>query len=206
MIEAFDLPAIGRSPGAVRFRQAGEPQRPLHPQSDDQTLVTLLRGCAALHSARRGDRGEVRRPSARKLRAMPGLKERAKTLIELIDGARFILADRPLPIDAEGAALLTAEARQSDRPAARGAGSGHAWSAETTEAAMRAFAEAQRAQARRGRAAAARGADRTHHLARNFRRAGGAGPRRKPGAAGAIRPGIEPRRRLVASVLQCTQQ
>ena len=42
---------------------------------------------------------------------MPGLKERAKTLIELIDSAYFIFADRPLEIDAKAAALLTPESR-----------------------------------------------------------------------------------------------
>ena len=42
---------------------------------------------------------------------MPGLKERAKTLVELIDGARFLLADRPIAIDDKAQALLTGEAR-----------------------------------------------------------------------------------------------
>ena len=45
------------------------------------------------------------------LRAMPGLKERAKTLIELISGAYFIFADRPLEIEPKAAALLTPETR-----------------------------------------------------------------------------------------------
>ena len=42
---------------------------------------------------------------------MPSLKERAKTLIELIDGAYFIFADRPLEIEPKAAALLTPETR-----------------------------------------------------------------------------------------------
>ena len=33
------------------------------------------------------------------LAAMGGLKERAKTLVELADGARFIVAERPLALD-----------------------------------------------------------------------------------------------------------
>ena len=40
------------------------------------------------------------------LAAMPGLKERAKTLVELWDGARFLFAARPLPIDDKAAAIL----------------------------------------------------------------------------------------------------
>ncbi len=73
---------------------------------------------------------------------MPGLKERAKTLIELVDGAYFIFADRPLELEPKAAALLTPEDARTDRQAAHRAGSRHAtWTAETTEAAMRNFAE-----------------------------------------------------------------
>ena len=39
---------------------------------------------------------------AQLLRAMPSLKERAKTLIELIDGSYFIFADRPLELEPKG--------------------------------------------------------------------------------------------------------
>lgn len=40
------------------------------------------------------------------LAAMPGLKSRAKTLVELIDGAAFIFAERPLKLDEKAASLL----------------------------------------------------------------------------------------------------
>ena len=73
---------------------------------------------------------------------MPGLKERAKTLVELIDSAAFIFADRPLPIDAKASALLTdttrdliGQLRDALLPVAP-------WTAATTEAAMRAYADA----------------------------------------------------------------
>src|SRR5262249_7707762 len=51
-------------------------------------------------------------PDMRKklLAAMAGLKERAKTLVELADGARFIVAERPLVLDNNAAGLLRAEA------------------------------------------------------------------------------------------------
>ena len=48
---------------------------------------------------------------AQLIAAMPGLKERAKTLVELIDGARFLFAERPLALDDKASALLTPEAR-----------------------------------------------------------------------------------------------
>ena len=42
---------------------------------------------------------------------MPGLKERAKTTVELADSAAFLAHPLPLPMDPKAAALLTPEAR-----------------------------------------------------------------------------------------------
>src|SRR5204863_5212748 len=72
---------------------------------------------------------------AQLLQAMPGLKERAKTLVELIDNANFILADRPLAMEPKAQALLTAETRAlmaAIRPALAQV---DPWNATTTEAA-----------------------------------------------------------------------
>jgi glutamyl-tRNA synthetase len=78
---------------------------------------------------------------AQLLRAMPGLKERAKTLIELIDSARFIFADRPLSLDAKAAAVLTPETRALIGRLRATLETVTPWTAEATEAAMRTFAE-----------------------------------------------------------------
>jgi glutamyl-tRNA synthetase len=78
---------------------------------------------------------------AQLLQAMPSLKERAKTLIELIDSAYFIFADRPLEIETKAAALLTPENRELIGRLRLALEAVAPWSAETTEAAMRAFAE-----------------------------------------------------------------
>ena len=48
---------------------------------------------------------------AKLIAAMPGLKERAKTLVELADGAQFLIAKRPLPIDDKAQKLLSPEGR-----------------------------------------------------------------------------------------------
>ena len=44
-------------------------------------------------------------------KALPSLKERAKTLNDLIAGAGYLLAARPLALDEKAAKLLDAEAR-----------------------------------------------------------------------------------------------
>ncbi len=79
---------------------------------------------------------------AQLLQAMPSLKERAKTLIELIDGAYFIFADRPLEIEPKAQALLTPENRELIGRLRLALEAVSPWTAETTEGAMRAFAEA----------------------------------------------------------------
>jgi glutamyl-tRNA synthetase len=78
---------------------------------------------------------------AQLLAAMPGLKERAKTLVELADGAAFLFAQRPLAVEEKAQAVL------GDRPrtvlkGAHGALAALAgeWNAATTEAAIREFA------------------------------------------------------------------
>jgi glutamyl-tRNA synthetase len=79
---------------------------------------------------------------ARLLRAMPGLKERARTLIELTDSAAFLVAERPLPLDEKASAILDGDGKAVLRqllPELQKAGG---WSATSTEAAVRAFAEA----------------------------------------------------------------
>jgi len=77
---------------------------------------------------------------AQLLQAMPGLKERAKTLVELADNAYFIVADRPLALDEKAAAILDADARailKALLPALRSLAE---WNVATTEAVVRDYA------------------------------------------------------------------
>ena len=73
---------------------------------------------------------------------MPGLKERAKTLVELLDSSRFLWAERPLAIDDKAQALLTPEARALLGDSVRHFEAiARLDGARRTEAAVRAFAE-----------------------------------------------------------------
>jgi glutamyl-tRNA synthetase len=143
MIAAFDLSGVGRSAARFDFAKLENLNGHYIRHSDDQSLVTRFEGVldyipdgpelkAKLNDTTR----------AQLLQAMPSLKERAKTLIELIDGSYFIFADRPLEIEPKAAALLTPENRGLIgrlRLALEGI---TPWTSETTEAAVRAFAEA----------------------------------------------------------------
>jgi len=73
--------------------------------------------------------------------AMPGLKERAKTLVELVQGAEFLFTDGPRGLDAAAEKLLSPEGR-ANLAAVLPALEATDWSAPALEAAARAHAEA----------------------------------------------------------------
>jgi glutamyl-tRNA synthetase len=74
------------------------------------------------------------------LTAMPGLKERAKTLVELADSAYYLFAERPLQLDDKATALLSPAAKQILAGAHAALAAVEDWTAAATEAAIRAFA------------------------------------------------------------------
>jgi glutamyl-tRNA synthetase len=74
--------------------------------------------------------------------ALPGLKERAKTLVELLESAEYLWATRPLALDEKAEKLLAADgARDALKGLHAKLSALDVWSAETTEAAVRAYAE-----------------------------------------------------------------
>ncbi|RWB56119.1 glutamate--tRNA ligase [Mesorhizobium sp.] len=144
MIAWFDIGDVNK--GAARFDFAKlEALNGVHMRKmDDKSLFDIfvatlphLEGGPAL-AAKLDDRRK-----AQLLAALPGLKERAKTLVELVDGAAFLFAERPLPLDEKAAGLLGGDARAILRGAhaALAAISGE-WSAAAAEAAIRDFAQA----------------------------------------------------------------
>jgi glutamyl-tRNA synthetase len=143
MIEAFDLPAINKAPARLDLGKLDNINGHYIRHSDDQSLVTQFE--AVLDYVPEGAAVKAKlNPAARAqlLAAMPSLKERAKTLIELIDASYFIFADRPLQIEPKAQALLSPETRELIGRLRAALETVEPWNAETTEAAMRAFAEA----------------------------------------------------------------
>lgn len=112
LVKVFDLPAIGRSAARFDFAKLEHINGVYIRSTPDEELVQRvlailpeLPGTAAV--ARNLSADDIQRLTS----AMPGLKERAKTLVELIDNAAFLFAERPIAPDAAAGALLTAEAR-----------------------------------------------------------------------------------------------
>ena len=142
MIDAFDLPGIGRSAARFDFAKLENLNGHYIRQSDDQSLVTQFESVLDYvpeGAALKAKLNDTTR--AQLLRAMPSLKERAKTLLELIAGSYFIFADRPLELDPKAVALLTPETRALIGRLRTALEAVNDWTAETTEAAMRNFAE-----------------------------------------------------------------
>ncbi len=112
MIEAFDLAQVHRSPARFDFAKLENMNgHYLRDTSDDElfdiltaTLPYLEGGEAVLAALDDKRRAQLRA-------ALPGLKARAKTLNELVDGAAFLFAERPLALDEKAQKLLTPEAK-----------------------------------------------------------------------------------------------
>src|ERR1700729_1169615 len=142
MIADFDLPAIGRSAARFDFAKLENLNGHYIRHADDQSLVTMFADVLN-HVPDRADLkpklNDVTR--AQLLQAMPSQKERAKTLIELIDSSYFIFADRPLEVEPKAAALLTPETRQLIGRLRAALEAVTPWTVESTESAMRSFAE-----------------------------------------------------------------
>jgi glutamyl-tRNA synthetase len=142
MIDAFDLPAIGRSAARFDFAKLENLNGHYIRQADDQALVTMFE--KLLDYVPEGTELKAKlndTTRAQLLRAMPSLKERAKTLLDLISGSYFIFADRPLELEPKAEALLTPETRALIGKLRTALEAVTDWSSETTEAAMRNFAE-----------------------------------------------------------------
>jgi glutamyl-tRNA synthetase len=142
MIAAFDLPQIGRSPARFDFAKLESLNGHYIRQSADADLLAAIDQLLP-HIAGGAELAAKLTPALRQqwLAAMPSLKERAKTLLDLIDGAMFLLADRPLPLDDKAAALLTPDAKALLADIGAELAAVEPWTAQTTEQAVRTFAE-----------------------------------------------------------------
>ena len=143
MIEWFDVRDINK--GAARFDfQKLEAINGLYMRSsDDKALFNAL--IAVLPEIEGGKELEASlddKGRAQLLTAMPGLKDRAKTLVELADGAKFIFAKRPLAFDEKAASLLNDEGRAVLKATLPHLESVSEWTVEALDAAVRAHAEA----------------------------------------------------------------
>jgi glutamyl-tRNA synthetase len=142
MIAAFDLAQVGRSPARFDFAKLESLNGHYLRQAGDAELVAEIERLLPHIAAGNDLRAKMNLTLRSKLvAAMPALKERAKTLVELIDSAHYIYADRPIMLDDKAAALLNAEARAMIAELVPELERVEPWTAATVEAAVRTYAD-----------------------------------------------------------------
>ncbi|MBN9443121.1 glutamate--tRNA ligase [Bosea sp. (in: a-proteobacteria)] len=142
MIELFNLSSIGRSPARFDYAKLENLNGLYMRQSSDRDLLEALKVILPEIGPARGI-GPALSPEleAKFLAAMPGLKDRAKTLVELLDSAFYLYAARPLQLDDKAKGLLDDAARARLPAIAAKLAAVADWSAAPLEAAVRAYIE-----------------------------------------------------------------
>jgi glutamyl-tRNA synthetase len=142
MIAAFDLPQIGRSPARFDFAKLESLNGHYIRASADADLIATLEELLP-HIAGGQELASKMTPALRGklLTAMPALKERAKTLVELFDATRFLWASRPLDLNDQAKAILTAEAKSATAALLPELEAVTEWTPAAIEAVVRGYAE-----------------------------------------------------------------
>jgi glutamyl-tRNA synthetase len=168
MVAWFDVADINKAPARLDFekmkdvnshyiRQAGDKDLLRHlddvlPELDEglrlKAEMEAGRPKAAPEAVSRGCIPVRLDPASReKLRlALPSLKGRAKTLLDLLDGARFLFDRRPLALEDKAAKALDAGARSLLAKLLPRLDDAPEWDAGTLEGIVRGFAEAEGAK------------------------------------------------------------
>jgi glutamyl-tRNA synthetase len=134
-IEWFNFESIGKSAARMDYKKLDNLNGHYIRETPGATLVAEVTAFLA-----REPRILSMTARARLEAAMPSLKERAKTLVELIQGAEFLFSDGPRSLDEAAAKLLTPEGRAT-LAAVLPALDATDWNGSGLETAARAFAE-----------------------------------------------------------------
>jgi glutamyl-tRNA synthetase len=129
-VALFDLDGVGKSPSRFDIKKLEHLNGHYLREADDARL-------AALVAARIGEGAD----EALLARAMPVLKVRAKNLNEVVEGAAFLFAKRPLAMTEKAAQLLEGDARSNLRKLHAALAGENDWTSEALEATTKALAE-----------------------------------------------------------------
>lgn len=135
-LEWFDLSGVNKAPARLDFDKLAHVNAHWLRLADDDRLAKLTLDA---HLAR----GRALQPDdeARLLRAMPFVKDRAKTIPELADQTAFVLQARPLALSEKSAGLLQGESGQRISRLRERLARFQSWDVFALEAELKAFAE-----------------------------------------------------------------
>jgi glutamyl-tRNA synthetase len=142
MVAAFDLAHIGRSPARFDFTKLESLNGHYIRASDDGDLIAAIAQLLP-HIAGGQELASKMTPAlrAKMLAAMPALKERAKTLVELFEASRFLWASRPIEINDQAKALLTDDAKTLIAALLPELEAATEWTSGSVESVVRPYAE-----------------------------------------------------------------
>ena len=139
-IEWFDLDGLGRSAARFDTKKLDSLNAHYMRDMDDGALAKELLSFIA--RTKPGGAFDER-TRERLAKAMPMLKTRAKTLVELADKAGFLLSEGPQPPDGPASAVLTKDARALLVRTAGALDASPSWTAALLEETVRRFAETE---------------------------------------------------------------
>ncbi len=142
MIQWFDIDDVNRAPAKLDFAKLADVNGHYVRQASDEELIRRIR--EFLPEAENGPAlfSQFEKVGWDKLAtALPSLKTRAKTLRELVDGAAFLTAARPLKPDDKAAKLLDQVGKAVLAALVLPLADVKVWDVPTLEAAVRAYAD-----------------------------------------------------------------
>jgi glutamyl-tRNA synthetase len=142
MVRWFDLDAIGRSAARFDFAKLENLNGHYLRAAPDAEIMQRLKALVpelpngGELAAKIGTEGWGKLE-----RALPGLKERAKTLVEILDNAEYLFAKRPIALDSQAEKLLDEAGRKALGALLLRLESVETWTPEALDAAVRRHAE-----------------------------------------------------------------
>lgn len=140
MIEWFDFDGLGKSPARFDFDKLADVNSQYLRAASDEALLADIK--TMLDDLPDGEETARRFDAVgwdKLVASLPALKDRAKTLVDLVDGAGYLIAERPLALDEKAVKVLNDEARETLArliPELEHVGE---WTAEAVEGAVRQF-------------------------------------------------------------------
>ena len=138
-VKLFEIGDIGRSPSRFDMAKLTNMNGHYIRAGDDQALLAQ----AEPFIAEKLDRPLTMPQRERLLRGMGGLKQRAKTLIELAEAALFYCRERPIPMADKARALLDPAGRAHVHALAQAFAALGEWSEPAAEAALRGYIDSR---------------------------------------------------------------
>ena len=136
-IALFDIDGVGRSPSRFDIKKLENLNGHYLREADDARLAALVAPRIEAWSGKRLSDADL----ALLGQAMPQLKPRAKTLVEIAEGAQFLFKTVPLDFDDKASALLDEPARALLAKTADALQPVQPWTVEAIEEAIRCVAE-----------------------------------------------------------------